>query len=317
MKAPAYFASGEFKKYDWRVKVDPQKPKGENEYDVIIIGSGLGGLTCGSLLSKRGYKVLVLEQHYRVGGYCSSFQRRGFVFNTSVEDVSGLWEKGPLTYLLRELGLKKEDLFVRNKTKYIFKDREIDIPNELEDFLNLLSDLFPDEKEKIHQFFAGAKKAYEECPTLIKNQDEGYHIVINSNADPSLAPEGKASVTLITFANYDDFPERETEEYLKKKKEFAEELIKKSEKVIPDLSKYIIVQDAATPKTFERYTLMPEGAIYSFDQSIGVKRPYFKTPIKGLYLAGASTFPGGGIEAVVISGMICPNDICNWEVERP
>lgn len=82
-----------------------------------------------------------------------------------------------------------------------------------------------------------------------------------------------------------------------------------------DLSKHIIVQDAATPKTFERYTLMPEGAIHDFDQSIDTKRPYFKTPIRGLYLTSASTFPGGGIEAVVISGMICANDICNWEVK--
>jgi all-trans-retinol 13,14-reductase len=94
-------------------------------------------------------------------------------------------------------------------------------------------------------------------------------------------------------------------------------LIQKAEKVVPDLSKRIIVQDAATPKTFERYTCMPEGAIYAFDQSIGVKRPYYKTPIKGLYLANASTFPGGGIEAVVISGMVCANDICNWEVRAP
>ena len=54
--------------------------------------------------------------------------------------------------------------------------------------------------------------------------------------------------------------------------------------------------------------------IYAFDQSIGTKRPYFKTPIKGLYLVGASTFPGGGIEAVVISGIICANDICNWRL---
>jgi len=37
-------------------------------------------------------------------------------------------------------------------------------------------------------------------------------------------------------------------------------------------------------------------------------RPYFKTPVKGLYLAGASTFPGGGIEATVISGIITAND---------
>ena len=54
---------------------------------------------------------------------------------------------------------------------------------------------------------------------------------------------------------------------------------------------------------------MPEGASYSFDQSIEFKKPYFKTPITGLYLASASTFPGGRIEAVIMSGMICANDI--------
>jgi len=510
LKAPAYFVTREFRKYDWSVDVNPHKHKKEDEYDVIIVGSGIGGLTCGALLSKRGYKVLILEQHYQVGGYCSSFRRNGFVFNTGVEDVSGLWEKGPLTYLLRELGMKKEDLFVKNTRRYIFKGKNIEAQN-LEEFIRFLSEMFPDEKENISAFFREAKEAYDECykdteiygtplpaeliakvfgdkkllyypkehphfydwmnktykekldeyfkdedlkallcalmgylgtapektlassaltacvsyylhggyfpkggaqqfanslkyfieshggrvmvghkvskilvergevrgvkvgekifrarivvananakitflelvgeenldekfigyikglkmspsafmvflgvdmdlsnyPTLIKNLDENIEIVINSNADPTLAPKGKASVTILTGANYHDFPERGTEEYSKKKREMAEMLIKKAEKVIPELSKHIIVQDAATPKTFERYTLMPEGALYSFDQSIGVKRPYFKTPIKGLYLASASTFPGGGIEAVVISGIICANDICNWKV---
>jgi len=62
LKAPTYFVLKDFKKYDWNVEVNPRKPKKENEYDVIIIGSGIGGLICGALLSKRGYKVLVLEQ---------------------------------------------------------------------------------------------------------------------------------------------------------------------------------------------------------------------------------------------------------------
>jgi len=165
--------------------------------------------------------------------------------------------------------------------------------------------------------FLGVDMDLSDYPTLIENLDEGYSIVINSNADPGLAPNGKASITILTGADYYDFPERGTGEYLEKKKELAEVLIKKAEKVIPDLSKHVIVQDAATPKTFERYTSMPEGAIYTFDQSINIERPYFKTPIKGLYLAGASTFPGGGVEAVVISGMICANDVCNWEVRAP
>ncbi len=505
LKAPAYFATKEFRKYDWSVYVT-QKPKRENEYDVIIIGSGIGGLTCGALLSKRGYKVLVLEQHHQVGGYCSSFKRKDFVFNTGVENVSGLWENGPVTYLLKELGFEKEELFVKNKMRYIFKGKEIDASN-LEEFIKALSEMFPE--ENIYAFFDEAKKAYEECykdsvygaplpaelivkvfgakklldypkehphffdwmnktykqkldefftnedlktllcallgylgtkpeetrassaltavvsyylhggyfpkggaqrfadslkdfieynggkvltkhrvdkilvengevkgvrvgnkvfkspivvananakttflelvgeenldrdfveyikklkmspscfmvflgvdmdlsgcPTIIENLDEGYSIAINPNADPGLAPKGKANVTILTGANYHDFPERRAKEYLDKKREFAEFLIKKAEKIIPNLSKYVVVQDVATPKTFERYTSMPEGAIYAFDQSIDTKRPYFKTPIKGLYLASASTFPGGGIEAVVISGIICANDICSWE----
>jgi len=163
--------------------------------------------------------------------------------------------------------------------------------------------------------FLGVDADLTKYPTIIVDLDDGYYVVINSNANSSLAPNGKASVTILTSANYHDFPERGTEEYLRKKKEYAEKLIKKAEKIIPDLSKRIIVQDAATPKTFERYTSMPEGAIYAFDQSINTKRPYFKTPIKGLYLVGASTFPGGGIEAVVISGIICANDICNWKIK--
>lgn len=512
LKAPAYFASREFKKYDWSVKVDSQKSKEENEYDVIIVGSGIGGLTCGALLSKRDFKVLVLEQHYQVGGYCSSFKRKDFVFNTGVENVSGLWEKGPVSYLLKELGLKKDDFFVKNRMRFIFKGKEIDVEN-LEELIKTLSDTFPEEKGNIHAFFDEVKKAYEECykeaeiygtplppelivkafdgkkllnyprehphfydwpnktfaqkldeyfrneelkellcallphfgtapgkapasgvltacisyflfgghfpkkaqrfavslkefieknngkvlvrhkvdkiltekrevkgvkvgdrifrspvvvsnanakttfleligendldkgfvdyikglkmspsclmaslgvdmdlssyPTTIHNLDENYALIIGSNADPTLAPKGKASIMLLTYANYHDFPERGTEEYIEKKEEVAEKLIKKAEKVIPNLSKHILVQDIATPKTFERYTSMPEGALYAFDQSIEVKRPCFKTPIKGLYLAGASTFPGGGIEAVVISGIICANDICNWEVRVP
>jgi len=73
-----------------------------------------------------------------------------------------LWEKGPLTYLLLELGLIKEDLFVRNTTRYIFKGREIEIGN-LEEFISLLSKMFPTEKENISAFFKEAKEAYHEC----------------------------------------------------------------------------------------------------------------------------------------------------------
>ena len=107
--------------------------------------------------------------------------------------------------------------------------------------------------------FLGVDMDLSKYPTLIVNLDEGYHIVINSNADLSLAPRGKASITIITDANYYDFPERGTKEYIEEKKRRTKKMIEKAEKTIPNLSKRVIVVDAATPKTFERYTLMPEG----------------------------------------------------------
>ena len=47
----------------------------EGEYDVIVIGSGMGGLACGALSAKYGDKVLVLESHIKVGGSAHTFTR--------------------------------------------------------------------------------------------------------------------------------------------------------------------------------------------------------------------------------------------------
>ncbi len=115
-----------FKKYDFTIKIDKSKEKREDEYDIIVAGSGIGGLTAASLLAKNGFKVLVLERHYKVGGYCSSFGRKGFIFNTGVEDVSGLWEGGPVNFLLKELNLDKDSLFVKNKILYILNGEKIE-----------------------------------------------------------------------------------------------------------------------------------------------------------------------------------------------
>ena len=48
----------------------------DEEYDVVVIGSGIGGLSCGSLLAKYGYKVKIFESHYLAGGCCHMFDHR-------------------------------------------------------------------------------------------------------------------------------------------------------------------------------------------------------------------------------------------------
>jgi len=57
------------------------------KYDVIVIGSGMGGLTSPALLSKAGKKVLVLEQHYTAGGFTHSYSRKGYEWDVGVHYI--------------------------------------------------------------------------------------------------------------------------------------------------------------------------------------------------------------------------------------
>ena len=74
-------------------------------HDVLIIGSGLGGLECGALLAKRGFKVLVLEGSNQPGGCMQSFRRGGLHYDTGLHYVGGLAQGGAMHEAFAELGL--------------------------------------------------------------------------------------------------------------------------------------------------------------------------------------------------------------------
>jgi phytoene dehydrogenase-like protein len=135
----------------------------ENEYDVAIVGSGIGGLSCGALLAKRGLKVLVLEQHYLAGGYCTSFPRKGHsTFDAGVHEISGLGPKGPVRYLLRELAIENKLEFKRVTSEYVFSGIRFQVPHDWKDFVNLLGTYFPAEKMNILAFFDEMKGIYDD-----------------------------------------------------------------------------------------------------------------------------------------------------------
>lgn len=61
----------------------------KNEWDVIIIGSGMGGMVTGAALSKVGHKVLMLEQYDKLGGQTHSFSREGFSWDAGLHYLGG------------------------------------------------------------------------------------------------------------------------------------------------------------------------------------------------------------------------------------
>lgn len=73
---------------------------------IIVIGAGIGGLTAGALLAKRGYRVSIFDQAIVPGGCASTFKRRGFTFDVGATQVAGLEAGGIHRRIFSELGVE-------------------------------------------------------------------------------------------------------------------------------------------------------------------------------------------------------------------
>lgn len=88
--------------------LSPGRSLRKNEYDAVVVGAGLGGLACASLLANADLKVLVAEKGRLVGGYCQTYDWEGYPLNTGPTLLLGSEESGVLSSLIRRLGLEKE-----------------------------------------------------------------------------------------------------------------------------------------------------------------------------------------------------------------
>ena len=101
-------------------------------YDVIIIGSGLGGLTAGAKLVKEGKSVLVLEQHDRPGGCATTFKRRDFTMEVGLHEMDGLHPRDIKKRIFDDIGLGERVTFlpVPEFYRFINERYELVIPHD-------------------------------------------------------------------------------------------------------------------------------------------------------------------------------------------
>ncbi|MBI3941096.1 MAG: NAD(P)/FAD-dependent oxidoreductase [Acidobacteria bacterium] len=132
------------------------------DYDVIVIGSGIGGLFCANLLAQAGLRVLIIEQHYVLGGYCSTFRRKKFIFDAATHFYPLLGN--PSTFpgkLLNKLGISTEWIKMDPVDKFHFPDGEtFVVPADFSLYLRRLKDRFPHQATQIDRFFAEVREAY-------------------------------------------------------------------------------------------------------------------------------------------------------------
>jgi phytoene desaturase len=136
----------------------------------------------------------------------------------------------------------------------------------------------------------------------------------STKSDPSLAPRGCHTLNVILMGPY----ALSGTDWDREKKGFLEESIDYLGRVaVPGLSDHVKVAEIITPLDYERRLLHPGGAIYGLQEDITAQtvfRPRSKSrSIDGLYLAGASTHPGGGVPAVIGSGIIAAGLVERYE----
>lgn len=125
-----------------------------NKYDVIIIGAGIGGLVCGCYLAKAGMKVLIAEQHYKPGGYCTSFKRNGFTFDAAAHSLGG-FNYGNIGTIFDDLQLNEKIKLRRFEPSNVIvtPDFRISFWKDLDKTIQEFQEAFPVERKNIRDFF--------------------------------------------------------------------------------------------------------------------------------------------------------------------
>ncbi len=128
------------------------------QYDVIIIGSGIGGLVCGNILCMEDLKVCVLEKNKQIGGCLQTFSRDKVIFDSGVHYIGGL-DRGQNLYqifkylgLMDELKLEKMDQNAFDKIIIDNDGNEYPLAQGYDNFIARLSEYFPDEKDAIKKY---------------------------------------------------------------------------------------------------------------------------------------------------------------------
>ena len=136
---------------------------------ILIIGGGIGGLTCGAILAKEGYVVRILEKHIVAGGGLHTFKRYGVEFETGMHVVSGFQDGGVLKRLFTWLGVA-DKLRIKPADRDGFDHFHVAADGQTykmavgrENFVETLGAHFPEEKENIRRYI---DRVYEICNNI-------------------------------------------------------------------------------------------------------------------------------------------------------
>jgi phytoene dehydrogenase-like protein len=118
--------------------------------NIIIIGSGIGGLMAGNLLAKKGHKATIFESHSMPGGYTAGFYRKGYYFESG---TSGFEASPTIFKAMKDIGVIDRIDFVKAGMRFV-SDNFDAIPRDYADYKKSVYSCFPSHKEKLDMIFS-------------------------------------------------------------------------------------------------------------------------------------------------------------------
>lgn len=159
----------------------------DKQYDVVIVGSGLGGLVSAVILAKEGLHVCVLEKNNQFGGNLQTFSRDKKVFDTGVHYIGGLAEGQNLHRYFSYLGIMPHlqlEPMPEVFDQICFADEASCYPiaQGYDAFVEGLSAYFPSERAALKQYIADLQYTCKAFPLYYAEEGEGYASAVISQS---------------------------------------------------------------------------------------------------------------------------------------
>jgi prolycopene isomerase len=142
-------------------------------YDAVVIGAGIGGLSCGALLAQTGRSVLVVEADEQPGGFARNLTEGGYDFDLALHVIMSLETEGPfgeglLHAVLRQLGVEAEVEHVALDPFYAvqLEDERVVLPGAREAHVAALAQIGSDDARSVAALFDAYDQAYREFLTV-------------------------------------------------------------------------------------------------------------------------------------------------------
>jgi len=124
--------------------------------DTLVIGAGVGGLSCAARLARAGQRVLVVDQHFLAGGYCTSFHRRGFTLDACIDTICGAHRGSQFWRVLEGAGVASRVRFLQQDPirENVFGALSIKIPSAMDAYEAALAKRWKRQARGLRELFA-------------------------------------------------------------------------------------------------------------------------------------------------------------------